>query len=176
MVEKTGLSDTAILRLKEEKEHVEKNKKLMKEGFKLKPVKNGMAEDLSEWRLEFLGRPDTIWEGPVYKGSFIIPKDYPTKPPKFIFDKLDGENPLQHVNIYKNGEVCIRLLTRHYSQERTLLEVAEQIEELIYTPNGKSAANTKLGALYSKPDKGEYEAFIKEQALRIMQFQSSLGK
>ena len=171
----SALSDLAILRLGEEKENIKKNRKTLKEGFSLKPMKKGMAEDLSQWRLEFIGRPGTIWEGPVYSGTFKIPKDYPERAPIFIFDKLDGKESLQHINVFSDGSVCIDVLKTAYKPERTLLELAEHIEGMLYTPNPRSPANSLLSGLYTMSKK-EYESKIKAQAERIKAYQDSIPK
>ena len=175
MVEASTLSDLAILRLGEEKENIKKNRKTLKEGFSLKPMKKGMAEDLSQWRLEFTGKPGTSWEGPVYAGTFKIDKDYPEKAPVFIFDKLDGKETFQHINVYPTGKVCIDVLTSAYKPERTLLEIGEHIADMLYNPNPKSAANSSLNKTYME-NKTEYEKKIKEQAGRIKAYQDSIAK
>ncbi|XP_052056223.1 uncharacterized protein LOC127697253 isoform X8 [Apodemus sylvaticus] len=41
--------------------------------------------DLYRWEVLTIGRPDTLYEGGVFKAYLIFPKDYPLQPPKMKF-------------------------------------------------------------------------------------------
>lgn len=57
------------------------------------------------WNFVMIGPPETFYEGGIFKGTIIFPKEYPNKPPKLKFS-----SNLHHPNIYKTGEVCISIL------------------------------------------------------------------
>ncbi|KAG9323233.1 hypothetical protein KVV02_007965 [Mortierella alpina] len=52
-------------------------------GFYARPEKKADATlDLMNWQVGIPGKPNTPWEGGVYKLVLIFPEDYPSKPPK----------------------------------------------------------------------------------------------
>lgn len=170
------LSDVSLLRLENEKKNLREKRKTFPEGFSLKPGKKGFADDLSEWRFEFKGRPSSIWEGPIYRGWFRIKENYPTQPPVFQFDKvLEGDKPLQHINVFQSGDICLDVMKKAYNSERTLLDLALAIENMLYKPNEKDPANGTLANLYKK-NVAEYEAAIREQSKKIKERQDASKK
>ncbi|KAL3896913.1 MAG: hypothetical protein SGCHY_003768 [Lobulomycetales sp.] len=61
--------------------------------------------NLLSWTAGIPGKPDTPWEGGLYKLSLVFPVDYPAKPPKCKFTPV-----LFHPNIYPSGTVCLSIL------------------------------------------------------------------
>ena len=58
-----------------------------------------------EWEFIIIGPPETFYEGGMFKGKMIFPKEYPNRPPELNFI-----TNLYHPNIYKDGRVCISIL------------------------------------------------------------------
>ena len=54
--------------------------------FYIQPIKN----NLYEWHFTLLGPEDTDFEGGVYHGKFILPKNYPLNPPDIYFMTPNG--------------------------------------------------------------------------------------
>jgi len=58
-------------------------------GFYAKPQRNAAGVlDLKVWECGIPGKEKTMWEGGLFKLSVIFPDEYPTKPPKCMFDPV----------------------------------------------------------------------------------------
>lgn len=44
-----------------------------------------LEEDLFEWHFTLMGAPDSDFEGGLYHGRIVLPKNYPLSPPDIIF-------------------------------------------------------------------------------------------
>merc|ERR1711937_301854 len=75
-------------------------------GFKATPRKINGQWDLMEWDCLIPGKKDTIWEGGEFKLKMTFPETYPSQPPVCKFDP-----PIFHVNVYRNGEICLSLIS-----------------------------------------------------------------
>lgn len=58
-----------------------------------------------EWDFLMIGPPETFYEGGMFSGKMIFPKEYPNRPPQLKFTCN-----LYHPNIYPDGRVCISIL------------------------------------------------------------------
>lgn len=105
------------------------------------------------WKFIIIGPPDTFYEGGLFSGSIIFKDDYPSRPPKVIFDKII------HPNIYKSGHVCISMLHEGYDSfgyeediERWLPThgintIMISIISMLSSPNFESPANVEASKL-----------------------------
>ena len=78
---------------------------------------------------------------------------------------------LLHANIYQdNGEICHPILDKKEYQQfsPTFSTILKKINELLYEPNLKNAANIWLAELYKK-DEQEYHRRINENAKLLEQ-------
>ena len=74
------MSGLCLLRLQEERKSWRKDHPY---GFFAKPGKLGDGSmDLRVWHAGIPGKPNTVWEGGVYKLRLEFPEEYPAKPPK----------------------------------------------------------------------------------------------
>merc|ERR1719335_1107189 len=77
-------------------------------GFYAKFSKKETGEqDLYKWNCGIATDPKGPWKGVVLKMRLEFHEDYPARPPKAVFEKIDGET-LFHPNIYPSGTVCLR--------------------------------------------------------------------
>lgn len=44
-----------------------------------------MPEDIFEWHFTLMGAPDSDYQGGLYHGRILLPKNYPLSPPDIIF-------------------------------------------------------------------------------------------
>lgn len=74
------MSGLCLLRLQEERKSWRKDHPY---GFFAKPGKlQDGSLDLRTWHAGIPGKPNTAWEGGVYKLRLEFPEEYPAKPPK----------------------------------------------------------------------------------------------
>ena len=132
-------------------------------GFFARPVKNqDGSTDLFKWKCGIPGKKGTDWEGGVYKLRLEFPKDYPSKPPKAIF-----EGGLFHPNVYPSGTVCLSILSEDqgWKPSITLRDVLLGIQDLLDNPNPNSPAQQEPYVLFVR-DKAKYKLKVQEQAKR----------
>lgn len=75
------------------------------------------------WEAIIFGADDTEWEGGVFNLSVEFAEDYPTKPPKVAF-----LTKMYHPNIYVNGEICLDVLQKGWTQIYDILAVMKSIQ------------------------------------------------
>lgn len=74
-------------------------------------------------------------------GILVLADGYPKTPPKFIFDKVNGE-ALVHENIYSNGDLCIPSLTvDNWKGSEPMKTILYAIKDILHKPNAQDAAN-----------------------------------
>ncbi len=69
-----------------------------------------IADSLFAWEAIIFGPEDTIWEGGIFKLRLEFSDDYPNKPPKVKF-----VTNMYHPNIYKDGSICLDILSTMWS-------------------------------------------------------------
>jgi ubiquitin-protein ligase len=111
------------------------------------------------------GPPGTLYEGcryPIkidYFGNNTDSKKYPFVPPQL---KFEGTPPL-HVNIYKDGKICLDILEiSKWAPIQTLNSLVISLISLLSDPNPASAANPEVKVLMDNPD--EFKRLIKENS------------
>lgn len=146
-------------------------KRLMVELKEIKKDPNHLysispSDDFLTWEFIVIGPPDTLYEGGIYSGKMIFPKNYPSAPPEVYF------NNIIHPNIYPTGKVCISIL----HEGRDLFGYEKDIERWLPThgintimisiismlsaPNFESPANIDASKLWKdNPDKYKKEIY-----------------
>lgn len=116
------------------------------------------------WDILLFGPPDTIFEGGIFKCQLIFPKEYPNKPPQFIFiDKL------YHPNIYNDGKVCMSILhegidqygyehiSERWNPSHSVNSILMSLLSILTEPNFDSPANVDASKLWRE----DYMAYKK---------------
>ena len=137
--------------------------KVLNVPAKAKFKMTGMVKNMQHLAVEFTGRPGSVYEGSIIKGTLILDDNYPVKNPLFFFDKVNGTT-FQHINVYGGDNTCLDVLSEAgYNATMDLATIIRAVEELIYEPNPESPANIALLDLYKK-DKPKYDEILKKQA------------
>ena len=68
------------------------------------------GDSLFQWEAIIFGPEDSIWEGGIFKLHLEFSEDYPNKPPKVKF-----LTNMFHPNIYKDGGICLDILSTMWS-------------------------------------------------------------
>ncbi|KAJ8473569.1 hypothetical protein ONZ45_g10047 [Pleurotus djamor] len=124
-------------------------------GFYAKPLKAADGSlNLLEWEVGIPGKPNTPWEGGIYKLNMAFPEDYPSKPPKCKFTP-----PLFHPNVYPSGTVCLSIL----DEEKGWKPAITIKQDLLDDPNIGDPAQSDAYTMF-KNDKVAYEKRVKAQA------------
>ena len=101
-----------------------------------------------EWKFLMIGPPDTFYEGGIFKGQLMFPKEYPNRPPKLKFT-----SNMYHPNIYTDGRVCISILhegvdeygyesvTERWNPSHSVNTILMSIVSMLGFPNFDSPAN-----------------------------------
>ena len=122
------------------------------------------SDSLFQWNFFIFGPEDTLYEGGIFPGKIIFPKDYPNSPPQVKFD-ID----MKHPNIYRNGNVCISILhsgsdqygyendNERWSPTQGVNSIMLSIISLLSAPNFESPANVDMSTL----QKNNYEEYKK---------------
>ena len=109
------------------------------------------------WDFFIIGPPGTIYEGGVFDGEIIFPRDYPNSPPKVKFT-----SPIIHPNIYSDGNVCISILhdgddrynyekrSERWNPSHSFYSIMMSIISLLNKPNFESPANIDASVLWKK--------------------------
>lgn len=141
------------------------------------------------------GPEDTIFEGGIFKGELLFPKEYPYKPPSCRFLEQKGMDRdgnciivpiIWHPNIYKDGRVCISILHEgedSYNYESNIERwlpihginsIMMSIILMLSEPNPDSAANVDANRQFlNNPEeykKRNYSIVAKSQSLEIVKY------
>eukprot|EP00300_Choanocystis_sp_HF-7_P028447 c34075_g1_i1.p1 GENE.c34075_g1_i1~~c34075_g1_i1.p1 ORF type:complete len:159 (-),score=15.24 c34075_g1_i1:82-558(-) len=133
-------------------------------GFYAKPmVKEDGTQDLFVWDCGIPGKPNTIWEGGLFRLSVTFSEDYPSKPPKCKFTP-----PLFHPNVYPSGTVCLSILDEElgWKPAITVRQVLLGIQELLDNPNAQSPAQEEPYLLFTK-NRAEYERRVRQEVAKF---------
>jgi len=116
---------------------------------------NMVGEDMYHWQATLHGPEDSLYAEYDFKVDIVLPADYPFSPPtvKFL-------TPIQHVNINKNGDICLDILKNKWAATQNIFSVLMSIIVLLGNPNPEDAFNSDLAELYRK-DKTDYVQKIK---------------
>lgn len=87
-------------------------------------------DNLFEWNGVILGPIGTPYEGGIFNVNISIPRNYPFKPPIFIF-----KTKIYHPNINSVGSICLDILKGQWSPALTISKVLLSICSLLSDPN-----------------------------------------
>jgi ubiquitin-protein ligase len=111
----------------------ERIKKEIKEMNKSKD-KNITAKvsehDFTQWSGTIIGPKGTPYENGVYRLKITLPRDYPFKPPKILF-----ETKIYHCNISSRGDICLDILKDGWSPALTIEKTLLSLVTLLEHPN-----------------------------------------
>ena len=128
-----------------------------------------------EWEFKVPARKKSVWYPALLPGTMMFTEDYPTKPPKVKFDKIDGQ-PLFHPNVYLDGGVCLSIVnpegsTHAYGKggtwqpSLTIKHVLLALQIFIDEPESRAAGRTEEDRLF-RTNKPEYERRVKQQVAK----------
>lgn len=107
--------------------------------------------NLQKWEAVLFGPDDTEWEGAVFQLKIEFPNEYPVGPPKVSF----LHPRMFHPNVYVNGDICLDILNKGWTQAYNILAVMKSIQSLLVDPNTSSPANNQAAKLFDN-DKAAY--------------------
>ena len=131
-------------------------------GFYAKPKKNpDSSTNLLHWTCGIPGKEGTEWAGGMYKIRLEFSEDYPSVPPKAVFDPV-----IFHPNIYPSGTVCLSILAedKDWKPSITVKQILLGVQDLLDSPNNDDPAQSAASALL-KRSPADYSRKLKEQAL-----------
>ncbi|WFD28339.1 SUMO conjugating enzyme Hus5 [Malassezia nana] len=117
-------------------------------GFYARPEKEADGSlNLLVWEVGIPGKPNTPWEGGVYKLKVYFPEEYPSKPPKCKFTP-----PLFHPNVFPSGTVCLSILDEEKSWKPaiTIKQILLGIQDLLNDPNPGDPAQADAFHLFKR--------------------------
>ena len=99
---------------------------------------------MMHWEAMIFGPDDTEWEGGVFFLNVEFKENYPNEPPKVSF-----KHPkMFHPNIYANGDICLDILQKGWTQAYNVLAIMKSIQSLLTDPNTSSPANSDAAKLF----------------------------
>eukprot|EP01060_Flectonema_neradi_P001467 TRINITY_DN1087_c0_g1_i3.p1 TRINITY_DN1087_c0_g1~~TRINITY_DN1087_c0_g1_i3.p1 ORF type:complete len:174 (+),score=14.50 TRINITY_DN1087_c0_g1_i3:50-523(+) len=104
------------------------------------------------FRCIIFGERDTPYFGGVFWVSVQMPKDYPFKPPRVVF-----ETKIFHPNITSNGSLDLDILGWSWSPALNIVRVLESVRYLLQEPNNDCALNMDAHTIRVKSE----QEFIK---------------
>ena len=111
--------------------------------------------DVFHWRITMLGPQDTPYAGGLFYLIADFPDDYPNHGPKIRF-----ENQIYHLNVSKQGNVCISTLTK-WVKGTTMTEVLSLIFALFYKQNPKDPYDQEMAKLFLN-DRAKFDQNARE--------------
>ncbi|KAF2095284.1 ubiquitin-conjugating enzyme E2-24 kDa [Rhizodiscina lignyota] len=124
----------------------------------VEPVKD---DDLTHLRGQFMGPPDTPYEGGTYFVDIKIPSEYPFRPPVMKF-----ETKLWHPNVSsQTGAICLDTLSSQWSPVLTIKSALISLQSLLSTPEPKDPQDAEVaGMLIRNP--AEFEHVARDWAVK----------
>ena len=168
------MSAEAIARLQNERKNWRKDHP---PGFVAKPSTNADGtSNLFVWNVKVPARSSSIWAPGLFSATMTFPEEYPHKPPKVKFDKIDGQ-PLFHPNVYLDGGVCLSIInpegsTHAYGKGGTwsatlnIQQVLLALQTFLDEAQSLAAGRQEPYQLYHN-NRAEYERRVKLQVAKV---------
>ena len=85
--------------------------------------------NLMVWTCGIPGKPNTIWEGGVYKADVTFFDEYPQRAPKVRFNP-----PIFHPNVWASGLVCLSILDddKGWKPNITLKQILLGVQQMYF--------------------------------------------
>uniref|UniRef100_A0A0V0HH58 Putative ovule protein n=1 Tax=Solanum chacoense TaxID=4108 RepID=A0A0V0HH58_SOLCH len=124
-----------------------------------RPVMDGSVPNVMLWMCSIPGRNTTDWAGGKYQMRMIFDNNYPTKPPKCMFDRN-----FFHPNVYPSGLIYMSLLDEDdgWRPNTTIREILEGVQDLLAWPDKTKPVQDSFD-LYFK-DHEAYKTRVRQQA------------
>lgn len=149
---------TNLRRLQNEVKRLGEQQESYKNMFHLTMVDDNMFH----WNVTLYGPEDSLYEGYQFNLDMLLPSDYPFSPPRVKF-----LTPIEHVNINKNGDICLDILKSEYwTASQNIITVMISIRVLLSNPNPDDPFNSELAALH-RSNYDEYVRRIKSSYEKI---------
>lgn len=117
---------------------------------------NIVKDNIYKWKGVIYGPEDSLYEGAVFELDIELPENYPYSPLKVKF-----LTPISHVNVNKNGDICLDILKEKWTSSQNIRSVMLSIILLLSQPNIEDPLNSDLANLY-KTNKKQYVDLIKK--------------
>jgi ubiquitin-conjugating enzyme E2 D/E len=114
------------------------------------------AEDLFNWEAILIGPEGTPYSGGVFHLKIHFPPDYPMKPPKLQFT-----TQIYHMNINKQGGICLDILKEQWSPVLTIDKILLSICSLLADPNAADPLMPEIAAQFKK-DKIKHDLYARQ--------------
>jgi ubiquitin-protein ligase len=130
--------------------------------YNITPTENNFLK----WNILLFGPCDTIFEGAIFNCTLIFPKNYPNRPPEFIFN-----DNFFHPNVYATGNVCMSILhegedvfgyediSERWNPSHSVNSILLSLLSILSEPNFDSPANVDASKLW-KENFIEYKKII----------------
>lgn len=146
----------AVTRLRQERKLFRKDHPV---GFYARPSKNpDGSTNMLLWNCGVPGKAGTAWEGGTYKINIEFTDEFPSSAPTCRFVP-----PIYHPNVYRNGKVCLSILSSQWSAAITVKQILVGVQDLLDDPNPSDAAQPTSYVT----NRAEYDHKIRQQAKRF---------
>ncbi|KAJ8104541.1 hypothetical protein OPT61_g10703 [Boeremia exigua] len=126
----------------------------------VEPAGNG--DDLTHLRGQFLGPPDTPYEGGTYQVDIKIPNEYPFRPPGMRF-----ETKIWHPNVSsQTGAICLDTLSSQWSPVLTIKSALISLQSLLSTPEPKDPQDAEVASMLIR-NPAEFEHKAREWSVKF---------
>lgn len=144
------MNTSNLRRLQNEIKNLKKNSESNEEMFHVEMINDNMYH----WNILLHGPKDSLYHGYHFKLEMKLSSDYPFEPPSIKF-----LTPIQHVNINKQGDICLDILkSDKWAASQNIETVLISIRALLSDPNENDPFNSELAELYRENKKN----YIKE--------------
>lgn len=112
-----------------------------------------LGNNIAEWRVNFLGPIDSLYEWGSFEVILAIPTDYPLAPPDIAFS-----TKIYHPNVNPlNGALCEELYKAHWTPTKTIRSIIELILTLMHQPSAEFVVQKDVFRQYTE----NYEEFAR---------------
>ncbi|XP_023242859.1 ubiquitin-conjugating enzyme E2-17 kDa-like [Centruroides sculpturatus] len=117
-------------------------------------------DNMFNWQAIIMGPPDSPYEGGVFYLNIRFSRYYPFRPPEINF-----ETKIYHPNIYRDGSICLDILSSKWSPALTISKLLLSICSLLCDPNTEDPLDLYVGELY-ETDRERYNEEACEWTMR----------
>lgn len=110
--------------------------------------------DAGFWKVVLQGPSSSPYASGTFLLSVFLPADFPIAPPQVRF-----VTPMMHCNVTQYGRICSAILGRAWTSDTSVLQVLENLNGLMLTPDTVDPLNSALALRFYEAD-GSYEAAI----------------
>ena len=119
--------------------------------------------NLSTWKANMLGPPESPYHGGVFTLNIKIPPEYPHKPPKVNF-----ETKIYHCGVNKRGFTCLDILSDNWSPALTISKILESVYSYLTDPPDFDPLVPEIAKLY-RSNRKLHDKIAREWTLKYAQ-------